>query len=390
MQQLTGVDASFLYLETGATVGHVCGVALPDPTTRDGELTFDAVRTVVEQRHSLLPPLRRRLVEVPFGIDRPYWADDPDFDLDFHVRELALPAPGSKGQLCEQVARIASRPLDRHRPLWALYLPHDASGRRPVVPGAARQADTAPTRALLGAAWGAYRRMPGTSHQEVAVMTGSPALHVDGVMTREVVTATRETGFRDAVRLLTEKRVGALPVVDGDRLVGILTQSDLLLKEEASDRPDPMAGRPWQRHRSRLRASATSVGAAMSQRPWTVAPTATLSDAAHLMHRHGVGVLPVVDGEKRLVGIVTRSDLLRVFLRDDADLLADVERAVAPAGDGVRCSVADGCVTLDGSVRYLSQAGSASAAARHVPGVVDVRCSVRAEVDDVHSAMMGP
>lgn len=221
-------------------------------------------------------------------------------------------------------------------------------------------------------------------------MTGSAPLHVDDVMTSEVVTATRETGFRDAVRLLTEQRVGALPVVDGDRLIGILTQSDLLLKEEASDRPDPMAGRPWQRHRSRLRAAATSVGAAMSPRPWTVAPTATLSDAAHLMHRHGVGALPVVDGEKHLVGIVTRSDLLKVFLRDDADLLADVERAVAPAGDGVRCSVADGFVTLDGSVRYLSQADSAMAAARHVPGVVEVRCAVRAEVDDVHSAMMGP
>ena len=122
MQQLTGVDANFLYMETGATVGHVCGVALLDPSTRDGELTFDAVRTVVEQRLPLLPPLRRRLVEVPLGIDRPYWADDPDFDLDFHVRELALPAPGGKEQLCEQVARIASRALDRHRPLWELYL----------------------------------------------------------------------------------------------------------------------------------------------------------------------------------------------------------------------------------------------------------------------------
>ena len=220
-------------------------------------------------------------------------------------------------------------------------------------------------------------------------MTGSAALHVVDVMTSEVVTVTPETGFRDAVRLLTEQRVGVLPVVEGDRLVGILTQSDLLLKEEAGDRPDPMAGLPWQRHRSRLRASATCVGRAMSKRPWTVAPAATLSEAAHLMHRHGVGGLPVVEGDGRLVGIVTRSDLLSVFLRSDADLLADVERAVAPAGD-VRCAVADGCVTLDGSVHYLSQADSALAAARHVPGVVDVRCSLRAEVDDVHSAMMGP
>jgi diacylglycerol O-acyltransferase / wax synthase len=69
-----------------------------------------------------MPPLRRRLVEVPFGIERPYWVDDPDFDLSFHVRELALPRLGSREQLAEQVARIAARPLDRRHPLWELYV----------------------------------------------------------------------------------------------------------------------------------------------------------------------------------------------------------------------------------------------------------------------------
>lgn len=122
MQQLTGLDANFLYMETGATFGHVCGVVLLDPASGTRPLTFDAVRAVVEQRLHLLPPLRRRLLEVPFGIDRPYWVEDPHFDLDFHVRELALPAPGTPEQLGEQVARIAARPLDRSRPLWELYL----------------------------------------------------------------------------------------------------------------------------------------------------------------------------------------------------------------------------------------------------------------------------
>src|SRR5919204_1205570 len=75
-------------------------------------------------RLPLLPPLRWRLAEVPFGLDYPYWIDDSDFDLDFHVRELALPRPGSDRQLAEQVARIFSRPLDRARPLWELYLIH--------------------------------------------------------------------------------------------------------------------------------------------------------------------------------------------------------------------------------------------------------------------------
>ena len=122
MQQLTGLDANFLYLETGPNYAHVCGVALLDPATAAQPLAFERVRALVAGRLHLLPPLRRRLVEVPFGIDRPYWADDPHFDLDFHVRELALPAPGSPLQLAEQVGRISSRPLDRGRPLWELYL----------------------------------------------------------------------------------------------------------------------------------------------------------------------------------------------------------------------------------------------------------------------------
>ena len=122
MQQLSGVDAAFLHLETGSTFGHVGALVLLETSTPAGPLTFDAVRTVVEQRLPLLPPLRRRLVEVPLGVDRPYWADDPDFDLDFHVREVGLPSPGTPQQLAEQVARIAARPLDRRRPLWEVYL----------------------------------------------------------------------------------------------------------------------------------------------------------------------------------------------------------------------------------------------------------------------------
>jgi diacylglycerol O-acyltransferase / wax synthase len=83
----------------------------------------------VAERLPLLPPLRWRLAEVPLGLDYPYWVDDPDFDLDFHIRELALPRPGSDEQLAEQVARIVSRPLDRSRPLWELYVIHGLKSR---------------------------------------------------------------------------------------------------------------------------------------------------------------------------------------------------------------------------------------------------------------------
>jgi WS/DGAT/MGAT family acyltransferase len=125
MRQLTSLDAQFLALETPRQTGHVAGVAILDPSTAPGgTLGCDAIKDLLAERLPLLPPMRMRLVEVPFGLDYPYWIEDQDFDLDFHVRELALPLPGDDKQLAEQVARIASRPLDRSRPLWELYLIH--------------------------------------------------------------------------------------------------------------------------------------------------------------------------------------------------------------------------------------------------------------------------
>ncbi len=125
MRQLTSVDAQFLALETNRQSGHVGGLAILDPsTTASGKLELTDVQQMLAERLPLLPPMRWRLAEVPFGLDYPYWIDDPDFDLDFHVRELALPAPGTDLKLAEQVARIVARPLDRARPLWELYLIH--------------------------------------------------------------------------------------------------------------------------------------------------------------------------------------------------------------------------------------------------------------------------
>jgi WS/DGAT/MGAT family acyltransferase len=123
MRQLSSLDAQFLAAEDGRTHGHVSAVAILDPsTTRTGELTLDDVTRVFSERLHLLPPLRWRLVEVPLGLDYPYWLDDRDFDLEFHIRELHLPPPGDLDQLAEQVSRIVSRPLDRSRPLWECYL----------------------------------------------------------------------------------------------------------------------------------------------------------------------------------------------------------------------------------------------------------------------------
>ena len=122
MQQLTGLDSSFLNMETPTTYGHVSGLAIYDPSTAPGPVTLEELKSLLQERFHLVGVYRRRLVEVPFGLDHPYWIEDPDFDIDFHVRHIAVPPPGTHRQLADLVARIAARPLDRRRPLWELYL----------------------------------------------------------------------------------------------------------------------------------------------------------------------------------------------------------------------------------------------------------------------------
>jgi WS/DGAT/MGAT family acyltransferase len=123
MRQLTSLDAQFLALENTRQSGHVAGLAILDPSTAaGGRVGCRQITELLRTRLPLLPPLRWRLAEVPLGLDYPYWVDDADFDLGYHVRELALATPGSDDQLAEQVARIISRPLDRARPLWELYV----------------------------------------------------------------------------------------------------------------------------------------------------------------------------------------------------------------------------------------------------------------------------
>ena len=130
MQQLSGLDAAFLTLDSPTAYGHVGSVCILDPPQGGEALTLDRLTELVESRLHLVPPFRRRLAEVPLGLDQPYWIEDPDFDIEFHVRELALPAPGDDQQLATQAARLHARPLDRRRPLWELYLIQGLEGGR--------------------------------------------------------------------------------------------------------------------------------------------------------------------------------------------------------------------------------------------------------------------
>jgi WS/DGAT/MGAT family acyltransferase len=133
MQQLTGLDAAFLALETANTTGHVGGVSVLDPRDAPQPLTLTRLTDVMGERLPLVPVLRRKLLNVPLGLDQPYWVDDPDFDIEYHIRELALPRPGSDAQLAEQIARLHARPLDRSRPLWEIYLITGLAKRRAAV-----------------------------------------------------------------------------------------------------------------------------------------------------------------------------------------------------------------------------------------------------------------
>jgi WS/DGAT/MGAT family acyltransferase len=109
-------------METPSQFGHVSSVSIYERPADPAYDPLTAWRTQIEQRLHLLEPLRRRLVNVPFGLDHPFWIEDPDFDLDFHVRHTAIPPPGNDDQVAELVARIVGRPLDRSRPLWETYV----------------------------------------------------------------------------------------------------------------------------------------------------------------------------------------------------------------------------------------------------------------------------
>jgi WS/DGAT/MGAT family acyltransferase len=126
-RQLSSLDVQFL-LDTDRNYGHVGSVAILDPSTAPGEFNVEALRALIMSRIHLVPPFTSRLERVPFDLDWPYWVPDEHFDIGYHVRESALPKPGSMEQLSDQVARIYSRRLDQSRPLWELYLVHGLKG----------------------------------------------------------------------------------------------------------------------------------------------------------------------------------------------------------------------------------------------------------------------
>jgi diacylglycerol O-acyltransferase / wax synthase len=119
VEQLSGQDASFVYMETPTTPMHIGSVGIYDPSTAPGGFVrFKDILRHVESRLDKARSFRQKLVRVPFDLDHPYWVEDANFDIEYHIRHMALPKPGDWRQLCIQVARLQARPMDLSRPLW--------------------------------------------------------------------------------------------------------------------------------------------------------------------------------------------------------------------------------------------------------------------------------
>lgn len=123
MEQLTGADSMFLYEERGNNYNHITSLGIYDPSTAPGgKVRFKQILAHFAQRMNVSKVFRRQLVRSPFNLDRPYWLENAEIDLEYHVRHIALPAPGDWRQLMILVARITSRPLDQSKPLWEMYV----------------------------------------------------------------------------------------------------------------------------------------------------------------------------------------------------------------------------------------------------------------------------
>ena len=122
MDRLSGLDASFLYLESSAQLLHVCGVIVLDTETVPEGYRFTEFQAELERRIEHVPMFHRKLKQVPLGIDHPVWIDDEDFDIDRHVHRMALPSPGGAQELADLCGHLAGIPLDRSRPLWEFYV----------------------------------------------------------------------------------------------------------------------------------------------------------------------------------------------------------------------------------------------------------------------------
>lgn len=214
---------------------------------------------------------------------------------------------------------------------------------------------------------------------------------VENVMSTDVTTVRENTTFKDVVRALALRDVSAVPVVDAaGRVLGVVSEADLLIKQGTQELDFSRSLLAWWRGRRDLRrTTATTAGQLMTTPAITVTARSTVAAAARTLSAHNVKRLPVVDDDGRLVGIVSRKDVLTVFLRKDEDLRAEIVERVFEHGLGITVTPAtvsvevhDGKATLAGQLDMRSQISLVEEMTSHIDGVVDVATSLTYRIDD--------
>jgi CBS-domain-containing membrane protein len=211
---------------------------------------------------------------------------------------------------------------------------------------------------------------------------------VRDVMSQDVITVDEHASFKDIATLIAERRVSAVPVLDREgRVLGIVSEADLVLKEEFPDGPGGRLFQGRRQREDRAKAAGDIAAELMTAPAVTVGPDATVAEAARLLHRHGIKRMPVVDPAGPLLGIVSRADLLKVFLRSDADIAREIRQQVLLRSmwidpDTVVVDVRDGVVTLTGQLERRSLIPIIVSLVRGLDGVVDVVDRLTFELDD--------
>lgn len=222
---------------------------------------------------------------------------------------------------------------------------------------------------------------------------------VKNVMSTDVATVREGTPFQDVARLLAQRDVSAVPVVDRyGHVLGVVSEGDLLIKQGTQEIQFSRSLWTWWRDRvNHRRAAATTARELMTAPAITVPATTTVAGAARTMAEHRVKRLPVVDDTGTLVGIVSRRDVLTVFLRKDEDIRADIVEQVFHNGLGmvvnpalVDIHVHKGEVTITGQLELRSQLSLVTEMTKHIDGVIDVMLSTTYRYDDTHGRLPEP
>lgn len=222
-------------------------------------------------------------------------------------------------------------------------------------------------------------------------------VRVEELMTRDPISVSPEAGFKEMVEMMERARISALPVVNGQgRVVGVVSEADLLLKEEREGQDEHRLIVSRRQREARRKARGETAGEVMSSPAITASPDMPVVEAARLMHRRAVKRLPVVDPIGRLVGILSRADVLKVFMRSDEEIRREVVddvivRSLWMDPQPISVTATDGIVDLRGEVDRRSDVDTLVALTAAVNGVVGVRAEqLRYRFDDVRVTVSSP